>query len=302
MSSAPTPPPPADPVATANAQTGMNKATAVTQFGLNATNQTTPDGSLSYKQIGTWEDGTPRFQADQTLSPEQQKIHDVETANSLKLGTVGGAQIDRIGNLLSQPVDLSKAPAAPTFNGDTSAIEGRIGDLAHARLDPILAQKRAATENQLANQGVAAGSEAWQHRMDQLGRDENDANNQLLLGGRQEAFNELGSTYGYGMDAHKQGVADILAGRNQPINEITALTSGSQVTMPQFAATPQTSVAPVDFGSMVANQDNINQRNFAANMTSHNAMMGGLFGLAGAGAKMAMPFLPFGGAGGGVGG
>lgn len=285
MSNPPAPPPPADPVATAQAQGQMNKETAVTQFGLNATNQVGPDGSLSYSQDGSWADGTPHFTATQSLAPDQQAIHDVNASNSLKLGTVGGEQIDRVGKLLSEPVDLSGAPKLPTFNGDTSAIEGRINELARARLDPILATKRSGLENKLANQGITPGSEAWQIQMRQLGQDENDANNQLLLGGRQEAFNELGSTYGYDMQGHQQGVSDILAQRNQPINEISALTSGSQVSMPSWVGTPQSSVAPVDYTGLVANKDNLLQKNYATQVGQQNAMMGGLFGLAGAGVK-----------------
>ncbi len=69
MGSAPKAP---DPVATANAQAGMNRDTAITQYGLNATNQVTPWGSLNYSQIGKWDDGTPRYQAEQTLNPQIQ--------------------------------------------------------------------------------------------------------------------------------------------------------------------------------------------------------------------------------------
>ncbi len=66
---APSPPPAPDPKETAAAQSQMNKETAVAQYGLNATNQVTPQGTLTYKQIGTWADGTPRFEATTAYSP-----------------------------------------------------------------------------------------------------------------------------------------------------------------------------------------------------------------------------------------
>lgn len=282
MSGSASPPPAADPVKTAAAQTQMNKDTAVAQTGLNSTNQKTPFGDLEYQQIGTWPDGTPRFEAKQTFSPSQQNIYDLDTENALKLGRVGGAQIDRVGDLLSRPVDLSKAPGMPTFTGDTDAIEARINELARKRLDPILETRRNAAENKLANQGITLGSEAWQQAQGQLGRDENDAYDNLLLTGRSQAFNELGSTYGYGMDAHRQGVSDILAERNQPINEIAALTGGTQITSPNYVGTPQTSVAPTDYSGLVMNADNIAQKNYATDVSQKNALMGGLFGLAAA--------------------
>lgn len=48
---APTPP---DPVATAQAQGAVNRDTAITQYLLNATDQVTPFGSLTYEPIGNW--------------------------------------------------------------------------------------------------------------------------------------------------------------------------------------------------------------------------------------------------------
>lgn len=287
MSSSPSPPQPANPQQTAQAQTQLNKDTAVAQYGLNATNQITPQGTLSYQQIGTWADGTPRFQATQSYSPSQQALYDQSTSNQQALGQLGGSQIGRISSLLSTPFDISKAGPVPTFNGDTSAIEARIGDLASQRLEPQLAMARAARENQLANQGITLGSEAYGNAEKVLGQQENDARNQLLLNARQQAFNELGSTYGYNMQNYQQNLSNLLQGRNQPINEITALASGSQVSNPTYVGTPQTSVAPTDLTGLTMNADRINQQNYATQVGQNNAMMGGLFGLAGTGARMA---------------
>lgn len=48
-----------DPYETARSQGAVNRETAITQAGLNMTNQYTPGGSLEYNQTGTWADGTP---------------------------------------------------------------------------------------------------------------------------------------------------------------------------------------------------------------------------------------------------
>ncbi|WP_204308130.1 hypothetical protein, partial [Klebsiella aerogenes] len=82
----PTPP---DPVKTAQAQTQMNRETAVAQTGLNAMNQVTPDGTLSYSQIGTWPDGTPRFQATQALSAANQRIYDTNKTTQQNVADIG---------------------------------------------------------------------------------------------------------------------------------------------------------------------------------------------------------------------
>lgn len=238
-----------DPVKTANAQAQMNKDTAVAQYGLNATNQVTPEGNLTYTQSGTWADGTPRFTATQTLSPEQKQLYDQQTQLGSKLNNLAIGQTDRLGSVLGQPVDLSN-----------DATESRLMELGRSRLDPVLQQQRKATETELINKGVRPGTEAYKRAIDQTGQQENDAYTQLLLNGRQ------------------QSVQEILAQRNQPINEISALMSGGQVSTPQFTNTPQPGVNGVDYTGLVNNK-------YKADMDAYSGKMSGLFGLAGAFAK-----------------
>ena len=246
MGGSPSPPPAPDPVATAKAQEATNKATAVTQYGLNATNQVTPEGSLSYKQIGTWGDGTPRFESTQTLSPEQRMLWDQNVSNQQKLGQYGGEQIVRIGGLLSKPVQLGNEPT-----------EARLMELGRKRLDPMFTDRRSALEGKLTNQGVGAGTEAWNNAFRDFGQQENDAYNSLLLSGR------------------AQGNQELLTERNQPINEISALMSGSQVSQPNWAGTPQVAVSPTDsMGAQnMAYQGALN--NYNQQVGAGNAKVGG---------------------------
>lgn len=235
-----------DPAATSAAQAKANKDTAVTEYGLNATNQVTPEGSLTYKQIGTWEDGTPRFEATTAYNPEQQALFDLNTQTQQRVGQIGYDQAGRVGDILGTPVNL-----------DNDAVEGRLFDLATKRLTPEFDRKRSSIEVDLLNKGIRPGSQAYQEAMDALGRQENDALNQITLQGR------------------GQSVSEILAGRNQPINEITALMSGSQVSQPQFAQTPSPGVAPTDVtGPIMAK--------YQADNANYQAKMGGIFGLASA--------------------
>src|SRR6185312_2046030 len=98
-----------DPVKTAQAQSAANKETAVAQYGLNATNQNTPQGSLTYKQIGTWEDGTPRFEATTSLNAGEQGLYDTGLATRQNVANIGRDQSARIGELLGKPLDLNTA-------------------------------------------------------------------------------------------------------------------------------------------------------------------------------------------------
>lgn len=81
---------------------------------------------------------------------------------------------------------------------------------------------------------------------------------------------------GFSNQARAQGMQEAFDLRNQPLNEMNAMLSGSQVQAPSYAATPQVGVGGVDVAGLINN--NYNQQ-----VASNNAAMGGLFGLGAAG-------------------
>lgn len=101
----------------------------------------------------------------------------------------------------------------------------------------------------------------WNNAQTQFGQTKNDAYNQLYLSGR------------------GQGAQEALTERNQPINEISALLSGSQVSQPGFTNTPSPGVAPTDV--IGAQQQSLNQQNvgFNAQQAQNQAFTNGLFKL-----------------------
>lgn len=256
-------PAPPDPVKTAAAQTGTNVSTAVANAYLNNVNQNTPEGSLEYSQSGShsWTDPStgetysiPTFTATQTLSEQGQLLKDQGDRANLNMATLAADQSGRLNGLLSEPMTIGN-----------EATEARLFELGRKRLDPRFAEGREGLATQLSNQGIKLGSEAYDRAMRNFGNQENDAYNQLLLTGR-------------GMATQEQ-----LAERNQPINEITALLSGSQVSQPNFVNSNMGAIPTTDFAG-ITNQ-NYNQRLGAwqQNNAQKQALMGGLFGL-GAGA------------------
>ena len=258
---APSPPAAPDPKVTADAQAGMNRDTAQAQQLTNMVNQVTPDGSLTYTKAGdnsyVGSDGKtvtiPQYTATQTLSPENQHLYDLSQATKGQIGQIGLDQSKKIGDLLGTPVDLSN-----------EATESRLDQLGRARLDPQFAQEEDALRTKLSNQGLQPGSAAWNAEMQQFGQGKNDAYNQLYLTGRGQAVQEA------------------LAQREQPINEISALLSGSQVSTPNFTQTPQASIASPDYMGAVQNQYQAQLGSYNQQVSQGNAMMGGLFGLAAA--------------------
>lgn len=243
-----------DPVKTAQAQSTANKETAVAQYGLNATNQVTPTGSLTYKQIGTWSDGTPRFEATTALSPEQESLYKKYTETQGNLGDIGVSQSAKIGKILSTPFDIN------------ASRDSKIGDIQQKFLDPQFARAYESKKTELINSGVRPGSPAYKNAM--MDFEDN----------KQRAYDR---SY---LDSYGAANTAALTERNQPINEISALLSNSQVSQPSFTNTPSPGVAPTDV--IGAQQQALNQQNvgYQADLQQQQALMNGLFKLGSAAA------------------
>lgn len=253
-----------DPVKTAEAQSGMNQDTAQTQQLLNMTNQNNPWGSVTYSPNGSssFVDSTgktvnvPQYTQTTTLSPDQQGIFDKTQQAQSNIAGIASDQSAKLGTYLDTP-----------FTYDNKDAENWATDLASQRILPQQQQNEEALRSRLVNAGLRPGTQAWDSEMTRLTNANTDQMNQLALNGRQQGFSEA------------------LATRNQPIDEITALLSGSQVSNPaqMSSATPQAQVGGVDYTGLVNN--NYNQQ-----VASSNALMGGLFGLAGTGATAALKY------------
>lgn len=255
----PSPPAAPDPVATAAAQTQSNKETAIANANLNRYDQYGPQGSVQWKVVGTNEDGTPRYEQTTSYSPGEQQVYDINLATRQNVGQIGLDASYRIGDILNSNFDPN------------SAVSDKLYELGRQRLDPRFNDQLSALEQSLANKGIGVGTDAYQKAMAQFGQTQNDAYNQLALTGQQQAWN--------------QAVAE----RSMPINEVTALMSGSQVSTPWLGGQQQTNMANTDVAG-IYNQSYQNQlAAYNAEQNSNNAMMGGIAGLAG----NAMRFIPW---------
>lgn len=244
-----------DPAKTAAAQGAWNSFTAQQQQSMNMVGQNSPWGSLNYQQTGTQTiidpNGkpvqVPMYTANTTLTPEQQKIFDQTQAADLNLSTIAKEQSAKVGELLNNP-----------FKFENSDAEQWAYDLASPRILQQQGQNQKALENQLISSGIRRGTAAWDSEMSRLTNANSDQLNQLALTGRGQAFNEA------------------LAQRNQPLNEIIGLMSGTQIQNPNatFAQTPQSQVGGVDYSGLVQNKYN-------ADMQAYNSRMGALGGLFG---------------------
>lgn len=252
-------PAPPKPMETAAASTSTNIGTAIANNAMGMVNQVGPDGSLTYSQNGTYvykdpytgkSYNLPQYTATTALSGMGQQIKGQNDQTQLNMAQTGNQQSAFLKDYLGTP-----------WNPDTSAIEGRLTELGRQRIDPLMAQRRSSMDSRLANQGITQGSEAYNREMGLLGQQENDAYNSLFLQGRGQAFNELQTT------------------RNQPINEISALLGGSQVSQPGYQAMQPQGAATTDVAGLI--NANYDQRlnNYNQQQAGRQSIMGGLFGL-----------------------
>lgn len=277
---APKAPPPPDPAKVASAQTGTNIQTAIANAALGNADVYGPTGSTKYNQIGTQTitgaDGqvynVPRYSQTTTLSPEQQRLYDQQTELGSGLNTLAQSQVGRLTDVLGQPINTS---GLPEVANDFSADRSRVEDALFQRLNPQLERDRNALENNLTNQGFQRGTEAFNTAMDQYGRQANDA--RLAVTGR--GLQEQQGMFGMQQANRQRALQETLALRNQPINEITALMSGGQVSLPNAPGYNAPNVANTDYGGYAYNTAGLQNAQYNQQMQQYNQQLAGMYGL-----------------------
>lgn len=253
-------PKPTDPRDTSAASTGTNVATSIANAFLTNMDEVTPDGTRTFDQTGSysWTDPytnqtyeVPRFTVTQTLSPEQQAIADQSNATRLNLGTLANNQSAFLNDYMQEP-----------FQYNPGVHEGWALGLYDSLNRDSNAQADEALRSRLAAQGIKAGSEAYDREMQNAYEARGNARDRFLL------------------DSYRTGFDTAQTQRNQPINEITALLSGSQVSQPNFSTRAGVSGMPTtDNASIIGNYDNQRMNAWAQNQAAMGSMFSGLGGL-----------------------
>lgn len=212
----------------------------------------------------------------QQFSPEQQAIYDQQTGNQQGLGLLAGQGIGAAQGIIGSAVDYSGAPPPP---GSYDSLRSEVYDAMMARPMEDLGIKRDTTNSNLIAAGIRPGSKAYDDAMHMINRQEVDAQQQALI----NAGNQTQQAYGMDLQSRQQGLAEQLAQRQIPLNEITALMSGSQASnpfqMPTFSGNANVQPAPVYNAGVQGAQYGTDVYNAQqANTANQNA---GLYGLGG---------------------
>lgn len=209
--------------------------------------------------------GDNSWRADVTLSPEQQALLDQQNKIGLGLSNAQNNALNYVNQNLSQPFDESKLPALPINAGQT------VQDAIMSRLNPTFEMRQKQLDTQLANQGIAQGTEAYNNAQRQFGYDRNDAYINAALQGMNT-----------GQSIQNQAFNQEMQKYNMPINTLSALRSGSPVQNPSFI-NPAQQATTQGADILGAQQAGFNAQlgNYNANQAAQNNFTSGLFGLGG---------------------
>ena len=215
----PSAPRPPDYAAAAREQGEANVEAARATAQLNNPNVFSPYGT----QTVTYQGDIPTVT--QTFSPEQQALYERNNRVQQMLADLGIEGAGVLGDVIGSNIDFGTLPAGPGTAGDTRQ---KVIDAMMGRANTQFAQREDDTRSQLVAQGIRPGTEAYDREMTRIDQARNDARQQAEIAAGGEASRD------FGMDTERRraALAELLAGRQTPLNEISALMSGSQVTNP----------------------------------------------------------------------
>lgn len=262
-SSAPAAP---DPTATAQAQSQYDKNTAAYNAALNRVNTYTPLGSQTWNQTGKDPiTGAPIYSQNINLTPNAQAALDNTQQTQAGLSALQGQALGGVANTLSSnPFDRSQLPARPINAGQTAQ------DAIMARLQPEMNLQNQQFEADMANRGIAQGSDPYNQAKRSLTNSQNDAMIQAAATG-----------INVGNDSRNQAIQEQLTYANAPLNYLNGLMSGAQVSTPQFQSTPSVMANAPNYAQAVGQNYQGQLNAYNTNVGSQNSFMSGLMGMAG---------------------
>lgn len=287
----PSPPPAPDYVGAATAQGAANKEAAIASAMLSNPNVYSPYGNQTVSYTTDATTGNPVPTINQTLDPTSQRVFDAQQQTRLGLAGLSNTGTGIAQNVLNKQfqfngpnvqtgLDTSGIARMPVSAGQTAQ------DAILSRLEPVMARQRTSLETQLTNQGLRPGTEAWDNSMRDFSQQQTDQRTQAAAQGlgidmtaNNQGFNQALASGQFGNTAQNQMLAQALQQRALPLNEITALMSGSQITSPQFQGYQGSQVQSTPIFAATQAQGQANQNAYNAQVGQNNAMTSGLFSL-----------------------
>ncbi len=280
----PSPPTPPNPTATAAQQAQYNQAAATQTAELNRVNQANAYGSSDYQITGYNSDGTPIYSQSTSFSPGQQQLYNSQLGNQIAQGNAATGFQSSLANL---PNNINNNIVYGVTNG--SANPGAVNQAEQAAfntqeqfLQPIQQQQSQQLQDQLVNQGLQPGTQAYNNAMQVLQTGQNQQTQAALNSAVTAGQQEQNTLYGQGIQganlqntAQAQQLGELLGSYN-------SLESTAAPTTPTFSSVPTSTVAAPNYENDVSNEYQGELNTYDAQMGAQNSLTSGLFGLGGA--------------------
>jgi len=262
----------------AGVQAASSKEATTAQNWANRPTINTPWGSQTWDASQTVDPATGQpvtnWASNINLNPAEQQA--LEGQQGITAGRTGIAQglMGQVAGATANPMDWSKLPGVPGSLQD--AQKGAFATMS-AALQPGRQTQQAALDTRLANQGLPINSQAY-----------NSANAGLAGQWAQEDKGLLGQAMSQGAAdvgtqtaMRQQAIAEEAQKRGMSLNELNALLTGQQVSMPAgMGQAPNTTAAGAQGNQALTGA--IGQGNYqTANQPNWGAGIGGIASLAG---------------------
>ena len=214
----------------------------------------------------------------QEFSPDQQRLYDTNQITQENLGRLGNTGSAALGDVIGKNLDMSSITAQPGNYDDTRQ---KVIDAMMGRYDIGGKQAEEQKNSDLVAAGIRPGTEAYDREMQRLDMARNDYRNTAET----SAASQVQQGFSQDSALRQQQMAEMLAQRQTPLNEITALMSGSQVSNPFAQAAAYNggaTAAPTPIMQGAQAQGQADMAAYNARTGAYGNMMSGLFGLGGA--------------------
>jgi hypothetical protein len=227
--STPQAPPAPDPALVAQNQTGSNINTAVAQKALNNTNQYTPFGASTYQQTGTQNVGgfeVPTYSQTTTFNPALQSIFSSTQNAAASLMPAVQALANQAGASTTKPLDFSGANQDYLAAGP-QLLDQNATDAVYRQqksfLDPQWQQRQRDLEDQLARQGIAVGSEAYNGAMSNLQNQKTQAYQAAQDSAIAQGAQSAGQLFNQALAGQKQNISQQQLAQSAPLELLSRL-------------------------------------------------------------------------------
>jgi hypothetical protein len=215
----------------AQQQAQASKEVTAQQTWANRPELNTPWGSQTWQTSSAIDPATglpvTKWTGNVTLSPEEQAALDSQQRIQQGRSDTAETLLGQATGAFETPFDWGSLPQVPGSTTDASnAAFQRMQDF----MAPTRERQQARLENQLVNQGLRRGSEAYRNAMSDLDDQFTREDQAFMTQAGQEGRSDIQTSQGL----RQAAIDEQIKRRGMTLNELNALLSGQQVNMPNM--------------------------------------------------------------------